>query len=306
MRKGKSRQLNTFQLAEHFLIKVLGLEITEENYDMIPKIVETELNIENFDDFHDTKSSKAYRNYFVRDDVERSKLRTLIVQELITKTRLSDDESISLGKGGSAPNGDLQQNFDAYILIGLPASGKSTVSNLISESYGCFVLDSDYAKRKIPEFHGLQFGASLVHEEATDLIFGEEKITGTKSVLEYVAEYGINCVIPKIGSEISSILNLQKILNLYNYNAHLILVELDRVLATKRALKRFMETKRYVPLGLIFDDYSNNPSITYYKIKSEHFNKFKSFGIISTNVNTGENFKVIENTEESPLKIFKK
>jgi len=301
----KSRLLNTFELAEHFVIKVLGIELTEDNYEMIPRIVETELNIENFDDLHETINSKAYRNYFVREDVDRDKLRTQIVEELLVNKRLKSDDEIVLGKGGSAPKNDLQQNSQAYIIIGLPASGKSTIANDISDKYGCFILDSDYAKRKIPEFHNLQFGASLVHEESADIIFGEEKKTGYKSVLEHISEYNVNCVIPKIGSEINSILNLNKILKVYGYESHLILVELDRVKSTQRALDRFLVTKRYVPLGLIFDDYSNNPSLTYYKLKSKHSDKFKSFGILSSDVPRNSNPSIIETDKNSPIKIFK-
>jgi len=98
---------------------------------------------------------------------------------------LKSDEDITLGKGGSAPIKKLKQNGKAFIFIGLPASGKSTISNEISDKHGCFILDSDFAKRKIPEYHDLQFGASLVLEESIDIVFGEEKKTGYKSLLEY-------------------------------------------------------------------------------------------------------------------------
>jgi len=305
MGKKKSRLLNTFELAEHFVVKVLGLELTEENYGMIPKIVETELNIENFDDLHETRNSKAYRNYFVRQDVDRSKLRKKIVEELVTKKRLKSDDQIVLGKGGAAPRNELKQDSEAFIIIGLPASGKSTIANSISDSQGCFTLDSDYAKRKIPEFHDLQFGASLVHAESSDIIFGEEKKTGFKSVLEYISKYSVNCVIPKIGSTMDSILDLREILKVYGYECHLILVELDRVKSTTRALYRFLETNRYVPLGMIFDDYSNNPTITYYRLKSEHSSKFKSFGILSTDVKRKAKPVIVEVINNSPIKIFR-
>ncbi len=32
------------------------------------------------------------------------------------------------------------------------------------------VLDSDFAKRKLPEFDGYPWGASIVHEESSDII----------------------------------------------------------------------------------------------------------------------------------------
>ncbi len=45
-----SRPLHTFELVEHFLLNALEFEINKKNYHIIPKIVTTELNIENFDE----------------------------------------------------------------------------------------------------------------------------------------------------------------------------------------------------------------------------------------------------------------
>lgn len=305
MGKNKSRPLNTFELVEHFLINALGIEITKKNYEMVPKIVETELNIENFDDLSETSNSKSYRNYFKRNDVKRLKLRKEIVEELLVKKRIKSDEKIKLGKGGAAPPNGPSQEGEAIIIIGLPASGKSTIASSIADDLGAYILDSDYAKRKIPEYHELQFGATLVHEESSNIIFGEFKRTGYKSLLQRIKEYRINCVIPKIGSKVQSVLDLKEMLALNGYRSHLALVELDRVKSTRRALKRFLATKRYVPLGLIFDGYANNPSLTYYNLKSKFNNEFQSFGIVSTDVERGGDPKLIEATVNSPLKMYK-
>jgi len=289
----------------HSLINALGLELTKKNYDMVPKIVETELNIENFDDLNETYNSKSYRNYFKRDDKKRLKLREQIVEELLIKKRLKSDEKIKLTKGGAAPLTELQQNGEAIIIIGLPASGKSTIATTIADKHGAYILDSDYAKRKIPEFHDLQFGATLVHEESSNIILGENKRTGFKSLLEHIKEFEVNCVLPKIGSKVQSVLDLKDLLKINGYKSHLILIELDRVKSTKRALKRFIDTNRYVPLGLIFDGYTNNPSLAYYKLKSNYFKEFLSFGILSTDVDFGQPPKFIEGTKESPVNSYK-
>ncbi len=301
----KSRLLDTFELVEHFVINVLGVELTEENYGMVPKIVEAELNLENFDHLNVTYNSKAYRNYFSREDEHRLNLRKAIVEELLVEKRLASDDDIQLGKGGAAPIKPLRQDGEAFIIIGLPASGKSKIANHIADEFGAYILDSDYAKRKLPEYEKLQFGATLVHEESTNIIFGESKKIGFKSLLQNLEEYKINCVIPKIGSKIEGILHLNELLNLNGYKCHIILIELDRIKSTRRALKRFMRTKRYVPLGLIFDGYANEPSLTYYKLKSDYRENFESFGIISTDVNIGESPKFVEGTENSPVLAFK-
>jgi hypothetical protein len=285
MTKKTSRPLNNFELVEHFLENALDYDLEEtSNYDIIPKIVTTELNIENFDDTLISLNSKSYRVRSFRKDALRKKLHNQIVQELLIQKRLDKDEEISLGNGGAFPNTNIKTSQDAYVIIGLPASGKSGISNTISDAYGAFILDSDYAKRKIPEFNALPFGATLVHEESDRIIFGETNTAKFKSLFDYCRELKANIVIPKIGSNYESLIELIMLLKKNEYKVHLTLVELDRIKATKRALQRFKETDRYVPLGLIFDTYGNNPTIAFYKIITHNTELLDSFGIIRTDV----------------------
>ncbi|MGL5892240.1 MAG: zeta toxin family protein, partial [Bacteroidia bacterium] len=187
-----SRPLHKNELVEYFLTNVLEMSLDDSNYDCVSKIVATELNIQNFDEKQITSRSNAYRHHNYRADKDRLKLKRTIVNELLSKKRLKKDDEIKLGKGGAAPRNPFQQNKQAYILIGLPASGKSTIANAIAEDYGALILDADYAKRKLPEFLGLPFGATLVHEESLEIIFGEESSNGYQSLLQKAVEYGIN------------------------------------------------------------------------------------------------------------------
>src|ERR1017187_6373052 len=100
-----SRPLSNFILVEQFLVNALEMNIEKSNYKLIPQIVTTELNIENFDEQQITLKSKLYRNLFQRTDKDRLQLKKRIVQELLTKKRLVSDEKISLGKGGAIPDG---------------------------------------------------------------------------------------------------------------------------------------------------------------------------------------------------------
>ncbi len=290
-----SRPLNNFELVEHFLQNALQYDLEDvDNYDIVPDIVSTELNIENFDESLISKNSKSFRLLKFRKDYQRLSLQKNIVLELLKEKRLVSDEEIQLGKGGAFPNTNLEVNLDAYVVIGLPASGKSGISNLIADNYGCMMLDSDYAKRKLPEFSKLAFGASLVHEESDYIIFGENKPLKFKSLFDYCIELGSNIVLPKIGSNYESLLELVKLLRKNRYKVHLTLVELDRTKATQRALLRFKETKRYVPLSLIFDTYNNSPTSAFYKLITHNSDLLESFGVISTDVEYGK----------SPKKIF--
>jgi Zeta toxin len=283
-----SRPLNNFELVEHFLVNALEYDIeTNGNYDIVPDIVATELNIENFDESLITRASKSYRVLDYRKESQRLNLQKQIVLELLTEKRLPSDNDITLGKGGAFPNTALRTNQDAYIVIGLPASGKSGISGEIADAFGCLILDSDYVKRKLPEFSKLPFGATLVHEESDYVIFGENKPKKFGSLFDKCIETNANIVVPKIGANYESVLALIELLEKNNYKPHLTLVELDRIKSTQRALHRFKTTGRYVPLSLIFDTYNNSPSVTFYKLITYNSNKLASFGVISTDVPEG-------------------
>ena len=301
-----SRPLNNFELVEHFLQNALQYDLEEnDNYEIVPDIVSTELNIENFDESLISKNSKSYRLLKFRKDSQRLSLQNKIVLELLKERRLVSDEEIELGKGGAFPNTNLEMNLDAYVVIGLPASGKSGISNLIADNYGCLMLDSDYAKRKLPEFSKLAFGASLVHEESDYIIFGENKPFKFKSLFDYCIELGSNIVLPKIGSNHESLLELVKLLKKNRYKVHLTLIELDRTKATQRALFRFKETKRYVPLSLIFDTYNNSPTSAFYKLITHNFDLLESFGVINTDVEYGKSpKKVFSNNNLNPANSY--
>lgn len=306
MAKKTSRPLNNFELVEHFLENALDYDIEDnENYEIIPKIVSTELNIENFDESLISLYSKSYRVLPYRKETYRRKLHDQIVSELLVEKRLDNDDEIKLGKGGAFPEQGLKTSSDAYIIIGLPASGKSGISNTIADNYGAVILDSDYAKRKIPEFNALPFGATLVHEESDRIIFGENNSSKFKSLFDYCRELKANIVIPKIGSNYQSVKDLIILLKKNEYKVHLTLVELDRIKATQRALIRFKETERYVPLGLIFDTYGNNSTIAFYKIITHNSDLLDSYGIISTDVKRGENPKgILKSNNNNPSNLY--
>lgn len=298
-----SRQLNNLQLAEHFLENVLELDLTTRaNYALACKIVERELNIMNFDEMLVTANNKAYRVAEYRGDTERKRLHEQIVTEILEERRLEDDDRIELGSGGAAPNSDINFGFNAYILIGLPASGKSQIAYRVADENGAVIVDSDYVKRKLPEYKLIQFGATLVHAESNNITFGNNNTDNVKSVFYHCLDNGINMVIPKIGANFSTISKLINLLKEKEYNVHLTLVEVDRIIATKRALKRFDNSGRYVPLSLIFDNYSNNPTITFFKLLTYNRDDIVSFGIIKTDKE--EPYKSFGLNDLNPANLF--
>ena len=298
-----SRPLYENPWTEYFLINVLEINSRDPGFsNIVNKIVSAEIKMDKTKK-RSTLFHESYRDHKYRDDFDRKELRELIVKELLTIPRNEEDEDIKLGNGGALPlNGIVKSEYKAYIVIGPPASGKSSISNLISDYIGAVILDSDYAKRKLPEF-SQDNGASLVHEESAALIFGDIRVSDQFTELYKICvSMGYNIIIPKIGHDVNSIQKLREKISSDGYELHLVLVSLDRKKATLRALIRFLETGRYVPLSLIFDGYSNDPVLTYYRLRKE--NTFKSFLKISTDVNKGDKPIIIDKFGDNPLNIF--
>lgn len=299
-----SRRLNDVESFNHFF-KAISYNI-EDRY--LPDFVSAELLT--ITEYEQTSTSKSFRLPTYASDEARWELRKKIVSELFSNVRLKDDEDIKLGLGGALPNSELKKDRQAYIVIGLPASGKSGIANLIADKNGAIILDSDYAKRKIPEFEGFNMGASLVHSESSGIIFPSQMSSGQndfKTLSQLTLEQGINFVQPTIGQDFDSLINYAKSLKKpeLNYQVHLILVNLDRKLATHRAIERYIKTKRYVPLGLVFDCYSNDPTLNYYYAKKKARDVFESFGEISTNVAIGKKPICTDIEGESPVNLYK-
>jgi len=209
------------------------------------------------------------------------------------------------------PAAQVQNDSQAYIIIGLPASGKSGIAKDIADMCGAVILDSDFAKRKLPEFKATPAGASLVHDESDLIIFGtydrDDKPAAFESLFDLCLKAAANIVIPKIGYDSNKLLSFSKSLKEnYNYDVHLILVSLDRRQATIRALNRFQRTKRYVPLSLIFDGYGNDPILTYYRLKTSRAKSriFRSLGKLSTDVPKGSRPVLIDHKGSSPALIY--
>ena len=284
-----ARPLNDQVRVDLFLEKCLGLQGDHlHSHQRLPistvskKIRDAESALVATDD-EPTLTSKNNRVHGYRDDAQRKGLRQEVLKELITCDRLDDDDLIKLGSGGAKPQGiEPVAGRQAYLIIGLPASGKSSIVARTADKLGAIIIDSDFAKRKLPEYDGSAAGAKLVHEESTEIVLGG----GTApSLLGYCKTTGINVVIPKVGHDHGGIIALRDSLAEAGYQVHLTSTLLLRKESTLRAMDRFLATGRYVSLGLIFDGYANDPVMNYYRLKMEDAQqpgKWASFGAVNT------------------------
>ena len=99
-------------------------------------------------------------------------------------------------------NGPLKKEYKMELVLGLPASGKSTmIVDPDSQEMGAFVLDPDMIKEQIPEYiesHGA--GADAIHFEGM-MIFDE-------AVQEFLAGdlKGTNAVLPIVATDLDELL----------------------------------------------------------------------------------------------------
>ena len=299
------RTLVSLKPVTTFLKNSLELDKTcsKEEFDKIVlEIVSAETQVSETSK-NETLTHDVNRLHPYESDEARADLRRQIYDELISMQRLDNDDDIKLGSGGALPKKELSVGKTAFIVIGLPASGKSGISCKISDKFGAIILDSDYAKRKFPEFQ-IPFGASLVHSESSSVVFGGfPGHEAEPNMLAYAVSNGLNMVIPKIGDVGDKIHLLAKGIKEAGFEVHLVLVRLDREKATQRAIKRYSETRRYVPVSLIYDVYSNNPTITFYDmmILDSYKETFSSFTMFSTDVDYGRDAKLIYASEKSPF-----
>ena len=283
------RVLNTDMEVERFVDGVLCISGKIEKRSAINKICSAERNISSYSYFP-TLTHRDNRDFEWREDSVRFELRNTIINELFTLKRMAVDDDICLGVGGAAPNSQVMCERKVFCLIGPPASGKSCVASKVAELYGAFILDSDYAKRKLPEYTNQIGAASLVHDESSDLVYNLNK----DSLMYRCVQNGSNMVVPKIGDDFEKLLSFVQLLTSANFFVYLISIELDRQKSAMRAYERFDKTGRYVPLSLIFDKYGNQPTLNYFKMKQKYSNMFSGFAQISTDVPRYSPFVLVE------------
>lgn len=189
------------------------------------------------------------------------------------------------------------KNREAYIVIGPPAAGKSTIADPLVERTGSILIDSDIIKmgdkargfEGIPEY-GDGIGANAVHEESAQIADG---------IFDKAVENGDNIVYPKVGGSIASIRALAEDLKANGYTTTLILNELPIEKALERNNNRYNETGRLVRPDYLLS-VGNKPIRTYLELQGEGV--FDGYERYSNDVNRGEApFRVLEADKERPV-----
>lgn len=216
-----------------------------------------------------------------KGDKKREQLQARLENRLLGK----DNGSFSGKKNHKEQfKGEVEQGKEAYIVIGRPAGGKSSVfANPISQEHKARIIDSDKVKEWLPEFDN-GFGAGRVQNESALI---------AERAMQKAMKKGENIVIPKIGGE--SVAGMAKMLKGQGYKVHLKYNEVSESNSITRALSRFVETGRWLDpkyLKSIGDKADN-----FYKKYSKDKTLFDSAEHLSNNVKFGQKPKVVNRVD---------
>ena len=135
----------------------------------------------------------------------------------------------SLKANGSQPKYERKATF----VFGLPAAGKSMLSEPLKNDMGAFEIDADLMKQHIPEFQDDPQMVSAVHEESSWM---------SKDMFNQLKDKGANLVIGKVGGEknYNSILKMMTKLKEQGYEIDIQVAHKDLKKALEANLGRFI------------------------------------------------------------------
>lgn len=156
--------------------------------------------------------------------------------------------------------GARARNRQAYIVIGLPGAGKSTVASRLAEELGALRINCDLAKPRLPGFDG-GIGASAVH--------GESILITNDILLPHALGSGDNIIWEKMGRDLEILqCDIGKLKD-YGYDVHLKLVEVSLTVAIERSIRRFERTGNFIDPAFILFDVGNKPVQNYFKLRGD-------------------------------------
>ena len=192
-----------------------GEDVSQEEIDRIPEVAEVR--------------ALPKMNTADIQTPERQKLRSEVLEQLYQRGSYSSETHDYTG--------EIAQERRADIVIGAPAAGKSSVLvDPLSEQHKSRVIDSDDAKKLLPEYDDGK-GAGNVHRESSMI----------RDVLKQRAiARGENIVWPTVGDKLDKLLSSIQEFRDSGYSVYLHLNELSASKATGRALGRYLSEGRFV------------------------------------------------------------
>ena len=271
-----------------------GEEIPYEELMQLPEVQWSEAHSK-------SGESLPYDLYKKAESVEE--IEALFTPERVNEQRavmkaVLDEGSAQFDKNGKVEyTGKVLQNRRADIMVGLPASGKSSVADYISEKFGSRILDNDDVKSRLSDFNdGLN--SSYLHTES--------KFIHDQVYAKAIAN-GDNLVLPVVGHNYNSVAKQIALLKENGYDVHLHRTVLDQNKAVGRALSRMNGTGRYIPLSYLMGKDSSGVSnekieAVYERLKQEGL--VDDYATWNTDIPRGEHPIVVEASNTGDTDIF--
>lgn len=210
---------NELTIRDYTLISMYGLENPHsfKDYMKLPFVKLMEKNV------HDTKKISEEDYPFLVDDLYKEYLSTILLN-----------------------NKDNNKEKKAWVLMGLPACGKSTYVNKILSKESAAVLDADEMKKCecLASFYKGGKGSESVR--------GIVDVAMNK-VVSTVIDKGENVILSCVGYKMSSVEERVSMLKNRGYNVTLVYVDIPTEVSAYRSLLRTLKDGRYVSLKYIFD-----------------------------------------------------
>jgi len=179
-------------------------------------------------------------------------------------------------------------NKELTIVLGAPASGKSTIANKLAVANRSAILDSDEIKKTLPEYEN-GVGASAVHEESSNL---------AKELQSVMIERGTNIVLPKVGIDVKTVRDVISLYRSKDYKVRIVHMDVTPENSIIRNYKRFVSDGRIVPPNYL-DRVGSNPKSTYQTLKQEGV--ADGYAEIDNNGRINEPQTVTEISGDNPL-----
>lgn len=217
--------------------------------------------------YDDIKSGKRYtyeellETPVIKDFEAKAKLAMIMAEQ---RPPMSDKDKVHYTDTFLKNAGNTPKGFRADLVMGLPASGKSSaVVNSLKQKYGAFEFDNDEIKKLLPGYD--EHGAAYVHSDSKAV--QKNAINAFKAGGKF---NGANLAIPIIGSKRKDIEEWVKDLQGAGYDVHIHHVEVSNEESINRAVARAIETGRYIPLNKI-KEYGDKPEEIYEQLKKENY-----------------------------------
>lgn len=204
-----------------------GVVIPVEELAKIPEIVEAEQRV---------KAKEQMEPFSITDEQVESYANQL----LDTGSAVYENGKLKKVDGKEDFSGPVRQERKAFVIIGRPAGGKSSVfANPLSHQHGARIVDSDVVKEWFDEFDD-GYGAGYVQNMSSKV---------AERALDIAAQRCDNLVLPRIGG--NSVIVLSVALRAMGYDVQLYYNDVVPDTSYMRSNSRFAMTGRYLSLDYL-------------------------------------------------------